>query len=243
LDLIRDVYSEAWALYRTHWRHLLTLAFVVYVAVAVIGTLLVAVLTWLGVLIAALISLIALFWLQAALVKAVEDVRDGRADLSLSETFEAGRAHLAAVVVAGFIAVIGVGIGLFLLIVPGLVLMAFWAVIVPAIVIEGRTAGESFGRSFELTRARFWEALGVVVPLVLVLFGLPIVLDRLLSPVADWLQSFVSQIVSGTLTAPLFALVLTVLYFNLRAAERQVAPPTEPPAEAPFEDSPPATPA
>jgi hypothetical protein len=104
VDLIRDVYSEAWSLYKTHWRHLLTLAFVVYLAVAVIGTLLVAVLTWLGALIAALIALIALFWLQAALVKAVEDVRDGRADMSLSETFEAARAHLAAVFVAGFIA-------------------------------------------------------------------------------------------------------------------------------------------
>jgi hypothetical protein len=244
LDLIRDVYSEAWALYKTHWRHLLTLAFVVYVAVAVIGTLLVAVLTWLGWLIAALISLIALFWLQAALVKAVEDVRDGRADLSLSQTFEAGRAHLAAVVAAGFIAVVGVGIGLFLLIVPGLVLTAFWAVIVPAIVIEGRSAGESFGRSFELTRARFWEVLGVVVPLVLVLFGLPIVLDRVLSPVADWLQSFVSQIVSGTLTAPLFALVLTVLYFRLRAAHEHVAAAAsaeEPPAETPTNEPPPAT--
>jgi hypothetical protein len=152
VDLIRDVYSEAWSLYKTHWRHLLTLAFVVYLAVAVIGTLLVAVLTWLGALIAALIALIALFWLQAALVKAVEDVRDGRADMSLSETFEAARAHLAAVFVAGFIAVVGVGVGLFLLIIPGLVVMTFCAVIVPAIVIEGRSAGESLGRSFDLTR-------------------------------------------------------------------------------------------
>jgi hypothetical protein len=65
--------------YKTHWRHLLKLAFIVYLTVAVIGTLLVAVLTWLGALIALLISLIALFWLRAALVKAVEDVRDGRA--------------------------------------------------------------------------------------------------------------------------------------------------------------------
>jgi hypothetical protein len=230
VDLIRDVYSEAWSLYKTHWRHLLTLAFVVYLAVAVIGTLLVAVLTWLGALIAALIALIALFWLQAALVKAVEDVRDGRADMSLSETFEAARAHLAAVFVAGFIAVVGVGVGLFLLIIPGLVVMTFCAVIVPAIVIEGRSAGESLGRSFDLTRPRFWAVLGVVVPLLLVWFGLPIVLDRLLSPIVDWLQSFVSQIVAGALTAPLFALVLTLLYFRLSAHAEQVA---QPPADEP----------
>jgi hypothetical protein len=78
---------------------------------------------------------------------------------------------------------------------------------------------------------------------------LPRLLDVLLQPLADWLQSFVSQIVAGTLTAPFFALVLTVLYFRLRGAtEVAGAPPTppppaeEPPAEAPPEEPPPAQP-
>src|SRR5204863_234174 len=83
-----------------HWRHLLSISFVVYLAVALIGVLLVAVLTWFGAILAVLVSLIALFWLQATLVKAVEDIRDGRADLSVSDTFEAARAHLAAVLAA-----------------------------------------------------------------------------------------------------------------------------------------------
>src|SRR5881397_734189 len=82
------VIGEAWNLYKAHWRHLLSISIVVYLAVAIIGVLLVALLTWLGAILAALISLVAIFWLQAALVKAVEDIRDGRADLSLQETFE-----------------------------------------------------------------------------------------------------------------------------------------------------------
>ena len=61
---------------------------VVYVAIAVVGVLLAAVLSWFGALLAALISVIGLFWVQGALVTAVEDVRDGRSDLSLGETFK-----------------------------------------------------------------------------------------------------------------------------------------------------------
>ena len=240
------VIGEAWNLYKAHWRHLLSISFIVYLAVAIIGVLLVALLTWLGAILAVLVSLIALFWLQATLVKAVDDIRDGRADLSVSDTFEAARAHLAAVLVAGLIAGIGIAIGFVLLIIPGLVLLTFWCVIVPTIVIEGKSAGESFGRSFDLTRGHFWRVLGVIVLAVLIYFGFEIVLALILSPLADWLKNFFSTIVSGTLTAPFFALVLTVLYFRLRAAQEQVAPPVEataaeePPAEAPTDEPPPA---
>jgi hypothetical protein len=238
------VIGEAWNLYKAHWRHLLSISFVVYLAVALIGVLLVAVLTWVGAILAALISLVAVFWLQATLVKAVEDIRDGRADLSVGDTFEAARAHLAAVLVAGLIAAIAIGIGFILLIIPGLVLLTFWCLIVPSIVIEGKSAGESFGRSVDLVRGRFWPVLGIVVLTALIYIGFGIILSIILSPLADWLQSFVSTIASGTLTAPFFALVLTVLYFRLSAAAEQVAPAaaTTPVDEPSAEASPPAEP-
>jgi hypothetical protein len=219
------VIGEAWNVYKAHWRHLLTFSFAVYVAVAVIGALLAALLTWLGAIIAAFVSLVAVFWLQAALVKAVDDVRDGRADLSLGETFAAAREHLAAVVVAGILAAIGIIVGLVLLIVPGLVLMTWWAVIVPTIVLENRSAGESFTRSRELVRGYGWSVFGVILLVLLLLIGFQIVLALALSPLADWLQSFVSQIISGTLTSPFIAVVLTLLYFRLRAAKEPSAAP------------------
>src|SRR5512133_682336 len=226
------VIGESWNLYKAHWRHLLPIAFVVYLTVAILGALLAALLTWFGAIIAAFISLVALFWLQAALVKAVEDVRDGRVDLSLGETFEAARPHLAAVLVAGILAALGIVIGLVLLIIPGLILMTLWAVIIPAIVVEGRSAGESFGRSRELVRGYGWGVFGVIVLTILLLIGVSIVLSLILTPLADWLQGFVSQIVSGTLTAPFIAVVLTVLYFRLRAAKEPAAAPAEEPPPA-----------
>jgi hypothetical protein len=94
------VIGEGWQLYKAHWRHLITFSFVVYVAVAVIGAFLIAVLTWFGAILALIIYWIALFWLQAALVKAIDDVRDGRADLSLGETFAQAGEQLGSVAVA-----------------------------------------------------------------------------------------------------------------------------------------------
>jgi hypothetical protein len=217
------VIGEGWKLYKAHWRHLITFSFLVYAGVAIVGALLTLALTWVGALLAAVISLIAFFWLQGALVKAVDDVRDGRADLSLGETFAQARAQLSSVAVAAILAGLGIVLGLILLIVPGLVLMTWWAVIIPVVVLENRSAGEAFTRSRELVRGHGWGVFGVIVLMVLLLIGFSLVLNLLLSPLADWLQSFVSQIVSGTLTAPFVAIVLTLLYFRLRQAKEPVA--------------------
>lgn len=236
------VISEAWGVYKAHWKHLLTFSFIVYAAVAVIGALLGAVLDyWLAGLIMAVVSLVAFFWLQAALVKAVDDLRDGRADFSLSETFGHAREHLAAVVVAAILAGLGIAFGLILLIVPGLVLLTWWAVIIPAIVLENKSAGESFSRSRELVRGFGWNVFGVIVLVVLLLIGFNILLSIVLTPLANWLQSFLSQFISGTLTAPFTATVLTLLYFRLRAAKE--TPAAEPPPPTPAAEPPPPTPA
>ena len=207
---------EAWELYKAHWRHLLPISLVVYAAIAVVGVLLTAVLSWFGALLAAVISVIGLFWVQGALVTAVEDVRDGRSDLSLGETFDRVRPQLGSIVVAGLLAGLGVVLGLLLLIVPGLVLMTWSVLVIPVVVLERTTAGAAFGRSRELVRGYGWNVFGVIVLTLLVLVAFEIVLAIALSPLSDWLQSLVSNIVSGTVTAPFIALVWTLLYFRLR---------------------------
>jgi hypothetical protein len=220
------VVAEAWALYKAHWRHLLAISFAVYVTIAVVGAVLTALLTWVGAVIAGLISLVGLFLVQGALIKAVEDVRDGRADLSLGETLARASPHLAAIVVAGLLAGIGVFLGLLLLVVPGLVLMTWWFLIIPVIVLEGTSAGASFGRSRELVRGYGWSVFGVIVLTILLLLAFSIVLGIVLTPLANWLQNFISNIVSGTLTAPFIAITWTLLYYRLRDAKAgAVGPP------------------
>jgi hypothetical protein len=217
------VIREAWGYYKAHWRHLVPISFVVYAAIAIISALLTAALTWLGALIAALISLVGLFWVQGALAAAVEDIRDGRADMSLGETFARVRPQLGAIVVAGVLAALGIFLGLLLLIVPGLILITWWVLIVPVIALERTSAGESFGRSRELVRGYGWNVFGVIVLTILALLAFEIVLSIALIPVADWLRSLISSVVSGTLTAPFIALVWTLLYLRLRQAKSSAA--------------------
>jgi hypothetical protein len=217
-------------MYKAHWRHLLSISFVVYLAVALLGLVLVLLLTWFGAIIAALVSLVATFWVQGALVKAVDDVRDGRPDLSLGETFDAVRPQLPAIIVAGILAGLGIFFGLLLLIVPGLVLLTWWILIIPVIVLERVRAGESFSRSRELVRGYGWGVFGVIVLTILLFIAFRIVLGLVLIPLPDWLQSFSTEIIAGTLATPFIAVAWTLLYYRLRAAKEQAAVPPPQPA-------------
>jgi len=218
--------GEAWEAFKAHWRHLVPIALVVYVAVALISIVLVLLLTWFGAILSFIISLIALFWVQGALVRAVEDIRDGRADLSLGATFERVRPQLPAIIVGGLLAGLGIALGLVLLIIPGLILLTWWIVIIPVIVLEERSAGEAFGRSRELVRGHAWNVFGVIVLTILLVLAFNIVLSLLLLPVSDWLRSFLSNIIVGTVVTPFVVVTWTTLYYRLRAAK-------EPPVEAP----------
>ena len=91
---------------------------------------------------------------------------------------------------------------------------------------EERSAGEAFGRSRELVRGHAWSVFGVIVLTILVVIAFNIVLSLLLLPVSDWLRSFISNIVIGTVVTPFVVVTWTTLYYRLRAAK-------EPPAEAP----------
>src|SRR5688500_3653649 len=130
------VLSEAWQVYKAHWQHFLTIALVVYAAVAVITLLVGLILEGSAAgIIAGLVSRVATFWLQGALVTAVDDIRDGRADLSFSETLGRVGPRLPAIMVAGILAALGVLLGLLLFVVPGLVLLTWWVLVIPVVVL------------------------------------------------------------------------------------------------------------
>jgi hypothetical protein len=223
-----DVLGEAWALYKAHWRHFLPLALVVFFVISLVSLVLGLALGWVGAILATLISFVGIFWLQGALCEAVADVRDGRADLSIPDTLQKVRPRVAPLLGAGVLAGLGVALGLVLLIVPGLILLTWWSVIVPVVVLERVAAMESFGRSRELVRGYGWKVFGVIVLTVLILLAFAIVFAILAAILLSWLpdavQSFVQTLVADTLIAPFLALAWTVMYFRLRAVKEQPQP-------------------
>jgi hypothetical protein len=214
---VSGVLSEAWALYRAHWQQFATIALLVYVVIGVISVVLLL-FGWVGQIVAGVAAIVGAYWLQAAIVRAVEDVRDGRVDLSVRETFASVRDRLGSVIGAAILAGIGIAIGLVLLIVPGLVLLTWWILIIPVIVLERTAALASFGRSRELVRGHGWNVFGVIIITILVLLGVSLVLDVVLTPLPDWLASFISQLVSGTVFGPFVGITWTLLYYRLREA-------------------------
>jgi hypothetical protein len=146
------IVREAWELYKAHWKAFVPLALVVFVIIGLVSLLLTWALGLVGALIGGLLAIVGFFWLQGALVEAVRDVRDGKRDLSIGETFARVRPRLPAIIPAGLLAGLGIILGLILLIVPGLFLLTIWSMIIPVIVLEGRSAGESFGRSRPVDR-------------------------------------------------------------------------------------------
>jgi hypothetical protein len=221
-----EVIGEAWGYYKAHWRHFLPIALVVYLLLSIFTLVLVLLLGWLGAIASVFVALAGIFWLQGALVLAVEDVRDGRADLSLRETLARVRPRINTLGGAGILAALGIGIGLLLLIVPGLVLATWWAVLIPVIMLEGASIGEAFGRSRQLVRGNGWSVFRLIVLVVLITIGVGILIDLLLFPLNDSIQAYVGDVLANTLTAPFFALALTLAYYRLRG--RLTEPSSEP---------------
>jgi hypothetical protein len=224
------IFGEAWEMYKAHWRTFLPLAFIVYVVLALVSLVLAILLGWLGVLLGGLVGIVGVFWLQGALVEAVQDVRDGRADLTLGETFQRVQPKLGTLIGAGLLAGLGVAVGLLLFIVPGIYLLVLWCMIVPVIVLEGAGVMDSFGRSRELGRGNGWNIAGVIGLLVLTWIAANIIVAIALFWIPDDAQGFFQSLVTNTLVVPFVALALTLTYYTLhgRATAEAAAPPPAP---------------
>ena len=209
-------------MYRAHAGHLMTIAFLIYAVGTLVGVLLTSSLGLMGDLLAVLVLVISSALVQAALVHAVHDIRDGRADLTVGATVEAARPVVGRVAVASILAGVAIGVGLVLLIVPGLILFTLWAVIVPVLVLERVGVGACFGRSMELVRGHGWQVFWPLIAANLALFASSIIIEIAMDAFPDIVASTVGGLVTGTVVSPFVALVVTLAYFRLRAAKGSV---------------------
>ncbi len=220
-----SVFAEAWGLYKRFWQHFIPIALLVFLILAVASLLLVLGLGVFGALLAAVLNLVGIFWLQGAIAEAVNDVRDGRVDLSISETLNKVGPRVGTLAAAGLLAALGISVGLVLLIVPGLVLLTWWSVIVPVIVLERAGVIQSFGRSRELVRGNGWNVFVVILLSVLIVFAAALIVSIAFVFLPDALRSFLQQVISNTIITPFVGAAWTVMYFKLRGEATAPAQP------------------
>jgi hypothetical protein len=233
---VGNVINETFSIYGQHFLPLIGSAIVVFVVVGIISGLLQTGGWVLGV-IAAIVGLAGRALYVGFVVKLVEDVRDGRRDQTIGDLFSAAAPSILPLIAFGILFGIGVAIGLVLIIVPGLILLTIWSVGAPAIVAEGAGPIEAFGRSWSLVKGNAWSVFGSLLVVLLIVIAIGVVLAVIANPIGDG-ALVVANIISGAITAPIFALAVTVMFFDLGggpAPEPPAAPaaPAEPPPTAP----------
>lgn len=162
-------------------------------------------------------------------VKVVQAERQGQTT-SVGEMFESVSGVLGILVVNGILKSIAIGIGLFLLIIPGIFLAVIWAVTAPAIVVERAGIIDAFSRSWELVQGNFWPVLGAYVLGFLIVVGVSIVASAI-GIALGFVGLVILIIIAGIITAPVLALISAILFFDLGGGQVAAAPAA--PAAAP----------
>jgi hypothetical protein len=165
--------------------------------------------------------------LQAAIIRISAGELDGRRP-DVGASLGAGLRKLLPLV--GLVIVIGlaVGVGVVLLIVPGVMIGLVWSVAVPSYVVERIGVFDALRRSADLTRGNRWRILGLYL-----LFGIAVLLvDMVVFTIGGGvfavaqgrggLLVLVLTVVVGMLSAMLGATLAAVLYTDLRRAKEGI---------------------
>jgi hypothetical protein len=221
---VGGVLREAWSLYRLFfWRGLL-IATPLFLVFSVPGAAIDSLhdTTWTVLAASILVSLFTSY--GDFLVEGVfaEDIRDHHIGLpppGIVELIRRIRPRLVTLLLAALVYSLCFTAGLALLVLPGVIVLVYWSVVVPVVVLEGHGMREGFRRSYLLVRGHFWPVLGV---LAIVLVGSGVLetgFDNLLRFLPEFFASWTGHLVVSVLTAPYAAHALAVIYYRLVDSE------------------------
>lgn len=118
-------------------------------------------------IVAAVLGIVFSMLTQGALVRATVAHAEGRR-AGFGESAMAGLTIVVPLFLLSLIIALAVGIGMILLIVPGVILYVIWSVAAPALVTERTGVFAAIGRSADLTRGARWKVFGILLVLLVI---------------------------------------------------------------------------
>ncbi|HYR10471.1 MAG TPA: hypothetical protein VEQ60_22035 [Longimicrobium sp.] len=209
---VGEILDLAFQLYRSRWPQMATATGIMVLPLLVLEA--IAPLSALPIL----EQLSQLFFLaaSAAVVVIASEAYMGR-EIAAADALRQAGSRFFSVWGAAIIQGILIGIGMLLLIIPGIIAAAWTFAMQQAVMIEGRTAGEAFSRSQELSRDHFKHILftsGLMFAIVIfAMIGFEVVLAMGVESIR--LATLLRNVALVAIN-PLAAVVGTVLYYDLR---------------------------
>ncbi|MGK2955606.1 MAG: YciC family protein [Solirubrobacterales bacterium] len=164
--------------------------------------------------IGSLVQLVATAWLVGSVVRIVQDVEeDGSVDWGVGEILGSVTPKLIAIILLQIVTGVLTVIGLFIFIVPGIILALMWAVAMPSLIVENKGVFDSMTRSSELTKDNRMRILGVGLVILAAYLVLAIVGGVLVA--ATPIVGVIALIILGVLIYPYISIIAAVLYYRL----------------------------
>ena len=215
--MVREVVREVWRLFRARFlRTLITVALLLApleLAVHVVDPQLVSDDWWLWVGLTAALVVIAFPWVIGAVVHdAATD------DPTPAQAYRQTAGRLPDLAISALVTTIGITLGTLALVVPGLILVARWALVVPLIVVDGTSWRRALARSNELVRGRTWEVVAIFVVLTVIgaaLVALPLLLAYFV--IGGVVGAWLAALAVDTVAVAFYAFAPFVLHRRLTA--------------------------
>jgi MFS family permease len=171
--------------------------------------------------VAGLLGLIIGPLVQAAILYgAFQDMRGRR--VSIGESLDVALRRFFPVLGVAICVSFAIGIGIILLIVPGLIFASMFFVAAPACVVERLGPFKSMRRSRELTAGHRWKVFGLLLLLTIVNLIVVNVLKLGLGAMAGPILALIALLIWGALYGGFSALIAVVSYHDLRVAKEGI---------------------
>ncbi|MGH2659183.1 MAG: glycerophosphoryl diester phosphodiesterase membrane domain-containing protein [Actinomycetota bacterium] len=170
-------------------------------------------------LVVAIVSLLVTQVLIGAIAWTVAGILVGR-EPSISDSYRFGAARIWSILLVSVLSALAIIGGFILLVIPGFIILTHLVCSIPAVVVEGKRGRAALSRSWRLVRGRAWPVFGAIV-VTGILTGF--VSSVLTAPAGEgWFAQGLLASLASVITTPFTALVVGLLYFDLRVRKESL---------------------